>query len=444
MQARSLTKRVISLSLLWIAIALVVTAVLLSRFYRQHIEEHFDAHVFTHVEELVAAVETGPDGALTLSREPTDPRFYRPNSGWYWEVLSADNLLQKSVSLGDHRLDLSNLTLDESHGVQSVLGPGDQKLRAHVVHVSYPHDTGSLTVVATVPELQITEDVYDFAAQVMMSFLVLGIGLVVAVVVQVTVALKPLKAIKSGISDIRAGKTKRLPSNFPSDVQPLVDEMNFLLDHNETLLKRARNQLGDLAHAIKNPLSVIRNEARGMSGKQGQLILDQSHVMANSMDHYLSRARIYGKQDALGYRTSVRPILDDLSYAVEHIHKGRGIKLQMSCQEDRFFRGEAQDLEEMVGNLIDNAFKWANREVQVRCESNQKRLSIIIEDDGPGIAEEDLDDVIRRGRKLVDSVPGHGHGLGIVTDIAELYGGSLTLSRSELGGLKTELDLPAA
>jgi len=334
--------------------------------------------------------------------------------------------------------------LDESHIVQTVFGPGRQKLRAHVVNVSYPHEPGSLTFVATAPEMQIKDDVHEFYAHIMTSFLVLGVGLSVAVVMQVTVALKPLKAIRSAISDIRAGKTERLPRAFPSDVQPLADELNFLLDHNETLLKRARNQLGDLAHAVKNPLTVIRNEARTLSGKPGQLILDQSHVMASSIDHCLSRARIYGKQDAIGYRTSVRSVIDDLSFAAGHIHKNRGIRIDLQSLEDKWFRGEAQDLEEMAGNLIDNAFKWAKSKVVVTCRGDHDRLALIIEDDGPGIAEEELPTITRRGRKLDESAPGHGHGLGIAEDIAKLYGGGLKLSRSELGGLKAKLDLPAA
>jgi signal transduction histidine kinase len=441
---KSLTKRIITLSVFWIVIALVFTAVLMGRFYREHIEEHYDSHVATHVEELVVAVETDPDGKVRLSRKPTDPRFHRPDSGWYWEILGGDRLLIKSSSLGDQQLDLSEMTLDEGHDVQSVYGPGQQKLRAHVVHVSYPYEPGSLTFVATAPEMQIKDDVHEFYTHIMASFLVLGIGLSVAVVMQVMIALKPLKAIRSAISDIRAGKTERLPREFPSDVQPLVDELNFLLDHNETLLKRARNQLGDLAHSVKNPLSVIRNEARSMSSKQGQLILDQSHVMASNIDHYLSRARIYGKQDAIGYRTSVKSVIDDLSFAVEHIHKERGIEIEMLNLDDKWFRGEAQDLEEMAGNLIDNAFKWAKTRVVVRCESDHNRLALIIEDDGPGIAEEELKTITRRGRKLDETIPGHGHGLGIVKDIAELYGGALKLGRSALGGLKAELDLPAA
>jgi signal transduction histidine kinase len=400
--------------------------------------------VFTHVEELVAAVETSNAGQLSLAREPTDPRFHRLNSGWYWEILEGNESLFRSPSLGDSQLDLSETTVSESRDVQTVYGPDGQKLRAQIVNVAYPHESGAVTIVATTPEMAISDDVQEFYLHMATSFLVLGIGLSVAVVMQVRVALKPLNAIQAAISDIKAGKMERLPRDFPSDVQPLVDELNYLLDHNETLLKRARNQLGDLAHSVKNPLTVIRNEARTMSGKQGQLILDQSHVMANSIDHYLSRARIYGKQDAIGYRTSVKSVIDDLCFAVEHIHKDRAISVDEQSLDDKWFRGEAQDLEEMAGNLIDNAFKWAKTKVLVSCNSDHNQLCLTIEDDGPGIAKEEIETITKRGRRLDEKTPGYGHGLGIAEDIAILYGGSLELGRSKMGGLKAELRLPAA
>jgi signal transduction histidine kinase len=441
---KSLTSRIIFLSVFWIVFALLATALLLGRLYREHIEEHYDAHVFTHVEELVAAIETSPEGDWRLHSQPTDPRFHRPNSGWYWEVLDAGGPLEKSPSLGEYQLDLTGLAVSDNHGAQTVYGPNQQKLRAHVIHAIYPDDSGSLTFVATAPVMQITDDVQDFIFDIFMSFLVLGIGLSVAVVVQVQVALKPLKAIRSAISDVQVGKTERLPQEFPSDVQPLVNELNFLLDHNELLLKRARNQLGDLAHAVKNPLSVIRNEARSMESKQGQLILDQSHVMAGSIDHCLSRARIYGKKDAIGYRTSVKSVIKDLAYAVRHIYQDRGIEVHHAGLDDHWFRGDAQDLEEMAGNLIDNACKWAKTQVVVKCVTNQSRLVLAVDDDGPGIAEKDMKDVMQRGHKLDESHAGHGQGLGIVKDIADLYNGTLKLSRSPLGGLRAELDLPAA
>lgn len=441
---RSLTTRIVAMSVIWIAVALVVTAVILGRLYRGHIEEHFDAHVFNHVEELVAAAEVGADGELRLAGRPTDPHFYRLNSGWYWEVSKHGKSLGKSESLGDSSLDVQALGVGETRGIQSIHGPLGQKLRAQVMEVSFPNRAGTLKFVATVPEMQIADDVSEFAAHILTSFLVLGTGLGLAVIVQVRMALKPLKAIKSEISDVKTGQSTRLSHDFPEDVQPLVNELNNLLDHNELLLKRARNQLADLAHAVKNPLTVIRNEARNLATEQGQLILDQTHVMASSIDHSLSRARISGKGGVIGYRTAMKSVIEDLAFVVERMYQDRGIRFEWPDSGDCSFRGEAQDIEEMVGNLIDNACKWTQSRISVSCETRGDRLHIVVEDDGPGIAERDLERVLNRGLKLDESKPGYGHGLGIVNELAGLYGGALSLGRSALGGLRASLDLPAA
>jgi len=441
---KSLTVHIISLSIVWIAATLLMTALILNYLYQDHIEEHYDAHVFTHLEELIAAIEADPDGEVQMYGQPTDPRFYRPNSGWYWEVRQSGKIVAKSPSLGESMLDLSGLVINENHEVQTIYGPMRELLRARVIEVTYPAGAGALLFVATAPKDQIVHDVREFFVHILTSFLVLGIGLSLAVVIQVRLALRPLKAIRSEISDVKEGKSNRLSQEFPNDIQPLVDEFNYLLDHNEQLLKRARNQLGDLAHAVKNPLTVIRNEARSMTSERGQIILDQSHVMASSIDHCLSRARIYGKKDMIGYRTGVRAVVDDLVYAVERIYHDRGIEIQVSSAGGCCFRGEAQDIEEMAGNLIDNACKWAKSQIVIQCKTNKDRLLLSVEDDGPGIPEENLELVMYRGHKLDETISGYGQGLGIVNDIADLYGGSLNLGRSSLGGLRAELDLPAA
>lgn len=441
---RSLTTRIVAMSGIWITLALVVTALILSRLYRGHIEEHFDAHVFNHVEELVAAVDIGPGGAVKLAGRPTDPHFFRLNSGWYWEILRQGQVLEKSASLGASDLDLQALQLGETRGIQTVKGPSGEKLRAHVMDVSYPNNAGALKFVATVPDMQIADDVSEFAGHILTSFLVLGTGLALAVIVQIRLALKPLKAFKSEIGEVKMGKSKKLSHEYPQDIQPLADELNHLLDHNQMVLKRARNQMADLAHAVKNPLTVIRNEARNLPTKAGQVILDQSHVMASSIDHCLSSARISGKGDLIGYRTDMSGVIEDLTFAVENIYKERSIEIEVSVKENSCFHGESQDIEEMAGNLIDNACKWANSRVAVRCETDGDRLRIVVEDDGPGIPDKDLERVLNRGQKLDESKPGYGHGLGIVNDIANLYGGSLRLGRSALGGLRASLDLPAA
>jgi signal transduction histidine kinase len=277
-----------------------------------------------------------------------------------------------------------------------------------------------------------------------LSFIVVAVGLSLAVVLQVFIALRSLKAIRASISEVKAGQTDRLPRDFPLDVQPLVDELNSLLDHNETLLKRARTQLADLAHLVNTPLTVIRNEARNIPSKEGQLILDQAHSMSGSIDHYLTRARISGQRDAFGYRTSLKTVVQDLRYAVERMYRDRDIRIKLCDKGDCRFRGEVQDLEEMLGNLLDNACKWALKKVEVRCRIEGDRMIISVDDDGPGIPEDQRDTVMQRGAKLDESAPGYGQGLSIVSEIAELYGGELRLGTSSLGGLLAELELPAA
>jgi signal transduction histidine kinase len=440
---RSLTRRITLLSIVWIVLALLCTGLLLWRLYHQHIEEHYDATVFMYLQELVAAV-VHPDGQMQLSHTPSDPRFRRLNSGWYWQVLEGDAVWRRSVSLGDGVLDLGNLVLEAGRGVQPARGPSGDRVRAQVLDLYHGHRSSPVMFVVTAPESEIVDDVRHMSEHVVTGFLFLGVILSLAVVIQIKLALKPLKAIRSGISEIKSGTRSRLSQDFPSDVQPLVEELNNLLDHNEMLLKRARTQLGDLAHALKNPLAVIRNEARGIENHSGQLILEQTHLMSGNIDHHLTRARMYGQKDAIGFRTGVRSVMEDLIFAVQHIYKDRDIDVQVLCVEDKWFRGEAQDLEEMVGNLLDNACKWASHVVTLNCTMAGDRLKLVIEDDGPGIPDEHLLDVMHRGRRLDESQPGYGQGLGIVRDIATQYGGSLELARSELGGLRATLTLPSS
>ena len=438
-----LTSRIIALSIFWVILALLATALLITWLYRDHIEQHYDGHVFTHVEELIAAVSVERDGQVNLRTQPTDPRFYRPDSGWYWQVTVGDRLLSRSTSLGDKSLAISGLNFDENHDVQALIDANGKRVRAQVVHMSHEHLPEPITILATAPDVQIMDDVADFGNHIALSFAVLGLGLSIAVVVQVMVALRPLKAIRNSISAVKAGQVDRLPTEFPDDVQPLVDELNSLIDHNESLLKRARSQLADLAHLLNTPLTLIRNEARRIPTERGQLILDQAHAMSGNIDHYLCRARASGQRNAFGYHTKIKSVINDLKFAVERMYVGREIDIKLCSKGDCTFRGEVQDLEEMLGNLLDNACKWADQKIEIRCRFEGNTLVISVEDDGPGIASDQLNSVLKRGHKLDETAPGYGQGLGIVKDIADMYGGHLVLGKSALGGLLAELHLPA-
>ena len=440
----TLAFRIIALSGIWIVIALVFTATMLVRNYREHTAQHYDAHVLMHLEELTSASHFTKDGRFRLAFNPSDPRYQDSDSGWYWEVKQAGKTLKRSPSLQEYSLDMRAAEPTSSLAVHEIAGPQNGILRAHVVKISVDPEREPLVFLATAPTEGITEDVVDYSNHIVLNFMALGIGLLLAVILQVHVALKPLKAISTRISDIRAGKSDKLPEDQLEDVQPLVDELNNLLDHNAVLVKRARTQLADLAHSVKNPLTVINNAAHTMEAGQRDLILRQTKDISRSVDHYLSRARTYGTEKVLGSRTSIKVATEDLVYAMQRIYQGRDLIFDLSRLQICWFKGESQDLEEMLGNLMDNACKWAKSKVCISCTASGGRLEIVVEDDGPGIATQEFENVMRRGHKLDESKPGHGQGLGIVNDIAALYGGSLKLARSELGGLQARLELPSA
>ena len=440
----TLAFRIITLSSIWIVIALAVTAVMLVSNHREHTAQHYDAHVQMHLEELTGASHFTNEGRFRLSFNPSDPRYRDLHSGWYWEVKQAGRTLKRSASLGETSLDLKAVEPTADLTIHEIAGPQDKVLRAHVVEIAIDPDKEPLVFLATAPTEGITEDVVDYSNHIVLGFIGLGLGLILAVVLQVRVALKPFKAISARIADIRAGKADKLPEDQLEDVQPLVDELNNLLDHNAVLVKRARNQLGDLAHSVKNPLTVINNAVRDMETEQKDLILQQTTDISRSVDHYLSRARTFGTEKVLGSRYSIKTAAEDLVYAMQRIYQERDLVFDLSRLQGCWFKGEGQDMEEMLGNLLDNACKWAKSRVLIYCGTKNGRLEIVIEDDGPGIAEMEFENVMRRGRRLDESIPGHGQGLGIVKDIAALYGGTLKLARADLGGLQAKLDLPSA
>jgi len=442
--SNTLAFRIITLSGIWIFVALVITAVMLASNHREHTAQHYDAHVAMHLEELIGASHFTGSGVFRLAFNPSDPRYRDHYSGWYWEVQQSGKTLKRSMSLGEDSLNLNDTQPTTDIVVHELRGPQKQKLRVHVVQMAIEPNQEPVVFLATAPLGGITEDVADYTNHIVLGFIVLGLGLMLAVVLQVRVALKPLKAISTRISEIRAGKASKLPEDQLEDVQPLVDELNNLLDHNAALVKRARNQLGDLAHSVKNPLTVINNAAQNMESDQKELILQQTKDISRSVDHYLSRARTYGTEKVLGSRYSIRTATEDLIYAMQRIYQERDLDFDLSPLSGCWFKGEGQDLEEMLGNLLDNACKWAKSQVRIGCGTLDGQLEILVEDDGPGIADEEYENVMHRGSRLDESIPGHGQGLGIVKDICALYGGQLKLSRSELGGLQAKLQLPSA
>jgi signal transduction histidine kinase len=279
---------------------------------------------------------------------------------------------------------------------------------------------------------------------------VLGFGILVALLIQVRFGLRPLEGVRRSLSQIRSGKATKLEGTFPTEIAPLADEINSLLEGNREVLERARTHVGNLAHALKTPLSVLTNEARTHPGEFGDQVGRAAVHMREQIDHHLARARMAASANVFGAHTPVAHAVSRLGRALERIYADNGIAIVIDCPETLGFRGEAQDLEEMAGNLLDNACKWARSRVVLRAtplsEPRRGRTAfrITVEDDGPGVPEESRKAALKRGGRLDETKPGSGLGLSIVTEIAELYGGELTLVDSALGGLKAELVLPQA
>ncbi len=440
---KSLTLRLVFASFAWIGVTLLITAVLLVMLFRGHIEQRFETLLFDHLEELVAASELTRQGTLQMTWRPSDPRFNRPHSGWYWEILQSGVSVARSGSLWKDRLEVAEPVVGGAPQIQQLAGPEDEPLQVLVQEITFPEVEQHFLFVVAGPVADIEKNVRAFTGQAAITLTVLGIGLLLVVWFQVRFGLRPLQTLQQALGDIRTGKAQRLAEIYPLEVEPVVSELNGLLDHNRALLERARTQVGNLAHALKNPLTVIRNEARSINSRQGRVIREQTLAMSNSVDRYLSQARIAGTAGVLGTRADVNKIIEDLCFSMERLHRQRDLKILRTGLVGCWLRGEAQDLEEMLGNLMDNACKWARSQVWVRSECVDDRLQIVVEDDGPGIPEQQQVEVLERGRQLDEKVPGSGLGLDITQDIAGLYRGAITLGRASSGGLSVQLDLPA-
>jgi signal transduction histidine kinase len=447
MRPKSLAVRLVLGAGLWIAAALAVGGYLLSALFAGSVERGFDSRLNVMVEAFVAVSEVGPGNTLRLTQTPPSSRFQQPFSGWYWQIADANGPVLRSRSLWDQVLpagDAGAAGGGEGTAPFEITGPGRRTIRVLQRTISLPGSDQSYVYTIAGDVAAMDADIAAFNAALSWSLAALGLVLVIAVFVQVRYGLRPLARIEAALGAIRSGSAHHLEGEFPSEINPLATEINALLEQNAAVLKRARTHVGNLAHALKTPLAVLGNEAAGAEGSLAETALRQAAVMQRHIDHHLSRARTAAARNVLGGRTEVMPAAESLGRTLKRIHAERRLDIAFDIGPGAAFGGERQDLEEMLGNLMDNACKWAKAEVRVGAAVKDGLLRLRVEDDGPGLAKEARDAVLKPGERLDESVPGAGLGLAIVRDIADLYGGAIALEDSDLGGLRVALTLPAA
>ncbi len=454
MRFNSLALRLFASSAVWTLAVLPVTAILLVSLYRTAVERNFDARLNVYMTSLVASSTTG---GARQPQEPAalgEPVFTIPFSGWYWQVKAldgSDRPLYISDSLLDQQLKLpsqSDIPPDKSLTRRAYAqGPEGQLLRVveREIRPAGPNSTPYSYAVAG-DGAEIDRDLSEFTHLLIAALGVLGLGLLAATYFQVRFGLRPLSGIRQNLAEIRSGNAEKLEGELPYEIRPLQQELNALIQSNREIVDRARTHVGNLAHALKTPLSVISNEARAHEGALAAKVVEQAEVMRTQITHHLDRARVAARSSVIGDTTNVDDVLQGLKRALDRIYGERLLDLEVSASEGLKFQGEKQDFEEMVGNLLDNACKWANSEVKASAlpTEGKKRFVVIIDDDGPGLTDEQRKKVVKRGQRLDESKPGSGLGLSIVADLAHLYKGRFELEPSPEGGLRARLELPAA
>ena len=455
MRANSLALRLFLSATVWTVVILLVTGFVLSGLYRQAVERAFDRRLGVYLKTLTADVAS-PEESQEKFGQLGEPLFELPLSGWYWQVtrLNAPKPeYRSSRSLWDRAL--PNLLQDEraeasTDGTRKayVQGPEDQRLRLaeRIIDLG---DEGRFLVAVGGDAVEIEEEIHAFDRALVSTFAVLAAVLLLTTMFQVRFGLAPLKRISESLAAIRSGTAERLEGAFPVEIAPLARETNALLEANREIVERARTHVGNLAHALKTPLSVMFNEANARPDDPlASKIAEQTNIMRDQVARHLERARLAARVAVVGTITDVVPVVQALVRTMEKTHHGKDLAIELDLPAEARFLGERQDLEEMAGNLIDNAFKWASARVAIEVGLEQpatggSRVRIVVDDDGPGLTPSQREQVAKRGWRLDETKPGSGLGLSIVVELAALYGGALVLGTAPIGGLRAELVLPA-
>ena len=460
MRLNSLALRLFATSAAWTLLALPLAGYIIYSLYRDDVQLSFDAQLRKLLTQItVDSMGTSGDVPV-IPPNLYEPLFEVTQSGWYWQVRPIDGapgrtLVSPSLATAVLPSPYERRFPTDTSGTRwmNVPGPTGSTIRILEFIDSPGHDPDNTkySIIVAGPLDWFEATVKKFRTRLTSALALVGIGLLAATVFQVRFGLLPLRRIERGLASIRSGEVERLEGQLPAEIEPLQTELNALIDSNQDIIERARTQVGNLAHALKTPLAVITNEARDDRSKFGAKVAEQAQLMRDQISHYLDRARMAARAGAIGRVTPVDTTVEPLVRAIERIHGEKGIAISFSVQPGAQFQGEKQDLEEMLGNLLDNACKWGKAHAYLAAAVDaptgaprRKRLKITIEDDGPGLSPEQRAKIGKRGLRLDETKPGSGLGLSIVSDLASSYRGSLSLDASEHGGLKAILELPAA
>jgi signal transduction histidine kinase len=427
----------------WISLLLILGGLALDRVLTDAVSDNYDDQMDYVLTAMIASAEIGPDGEVRMNRPLGDQRFLEPNSGLYWQISGKDKLPFPSRSLWDRTLKVDYKHADSEPHFKNSEEFSGEPLRIVERGIILPDsDTRWIFQVAQSRE-SLDAQIAELRTVLATAFAVLALGLIILAWLQTFYGLWPLRDVRREIAEMRSGRKHRVDEALPDEVMPMVNELNALLDHNEKQAEEARRHAGNLAHALKTPLTVIMNSATAQAPDLSETVIREATTMRRQVDHHLARARAVGRRGHSHSRAEVWNSLESVERAVGRLY--RHVRLDMAGNKELAVRVERQDLDEMLGNLIENAAKYGGGSVFVTVEDAEDMVDIVIEDDGRGIPEKDRIRIFDRGVRLDSGKPGTGLGMAIVRDVAEIYNGSVELDESEdMGGLLVRLSLPKA
>lgn len=449
----SLRLRLLAGTLAWMLISIVLAGWALRALFQDHITQQFQAQLVGQLDQLSAAVDWTPQGSVTVASIASEPRLSQPLSGLYWQIdrlgAAPQSAVLRSRSLWDQVLTVPFAPERYPASGYRVLQLQDAQGHALLAverTLQLPEDAAPpLRLVVAGDESLLAEPLKRFTRMLVMALGMLAAAMAVAVAVQLQLALRPFRLLRTRLTEVRNGEATQIEGRFPLELQPLVNEFNHVLAENADMVQRARTQAGNLAHAVHTPLSILANAAAQGEGSLAQLVREQVVSAQRQVDYHLARARAAAAVRATGLRTPVLAPVRALLRTMQRLHTDRQLVFELApTAYDGAFRGEEQDLYELLGNLLDNAGKWARSRVVVDVQPEDGQLRFTVDDDGPGIPEELREHMFERGVQLDEQRAGSGLGLDIVRALALTYGGSIEAMASPLGGARLLLCLPAS
>jgi signal transduction histidine kinase len=458
-RSTSLSRRLLLGAGVFIALALIVATVAIGFVLRHFVQSQIDQRLDTQIIFLSSVVKPAGGSRIAISGATDGPPFDRPGRGWYWQIIGPANTLRSQaldgadIALPDMppkppkpppRLPrLEDVTLD---GVRPADGRASDGMPLHFRVFETLAGDIPITIIASAPRAAVFVPLRIAMTTLAVSLLILGAALVLAMIFQVRLGLRPLEKLRRSIVDVRNGASERLPEDQPREVAPLVSELNALLAENAANLDRARAHVANLAHGLKTPLATLslaltgRKHGADDQQEAAQLVA----LMERRIRHHLGRARMAALSGPARVRTPLAQRLRDIVDAMQKIHAGKAIAVTADIDPSLAIACEQQDFDEMAGNLVDNAFKWTQSRITMRAVASGPMIQLTIEDDGPGLSDGDIAKVVQPGTRLDESAPGFGFGLPIARELAELYGGGLAIAKAKGGGLAATLTLPRA